>query len=319
MAKPVEEITLGIDVSKQYLDVYSDDPSTARQIANNAEDIGRFLSTLNGPVVLAVEATNIFHEALVEVAQKRGCTVYLVDGQKISRYRDAVGVRAKTDALDAQLIHRYLTSERRHLRPLPPQNLEQVRLWRLLKRRAKVVSLRSQVNLSLRDIALDVPEVHEMLAGIDRLIKRLTRLAVERARSAGWAETQARLRTIPGVGELNALALQVLFNRGEFSRVDRFIAFLGLDVKVRDSGRFRGHRKLTKRGDPEVRRLLFNAARAAAYRQADWGQKKQQLMARGMSEIQSSVILARKIARIAYALLKKGGVYDAEKIACHSS
>ena len=38
---------------------------------------------------------------------------------------------------------------------------------------------------------------------------------------------------------------------------------MGLDVRVRDSGTFRGRRKLTKKGDPEVRRLLYNAAMAA--------------------------------------------------------
>jgi transposase len=110
-----------------------------------------------------------------------------------------------------------------------------------------------------------------------------------------------------------------MYHRGEFSNVDRFIAFLGLDVRVRDSGTFRGRRKLTKKGDPEVRRLLFNGARAAAYRYAEWAELKQRLMARGLSEIQTSVILARKIARIGYALLKTGSVYESSQNTCVSS
>lgn len=40
----------------------------------------------------------------------------------------------------------------------------------------------------------------------------------------------------------------------------RYLAFMGMDVRVRESGQWRGRRKLTKKGDPEVRRLLFNAA-----------------------------------------------------------
>ena len=35
---------------------------------------------------------------------------------------------------------------------------------------------------------------------------------------------------------------------------------MGMDVRVRESGQWRGRRKLTKKGDPEIRRLLFNAA-----------------------------------------------------------
>ena len=48
------------------------------------------------------------------------------------------------------------------------------------------------------------------------------------------------------------------------AKSDAFIAFMGLDVRVRESGYFRGKRKLTKKGNPEMRRLLFNAARSGA-------------------------------------------------------
>jgi len=50
------------------------------------------------------------------------------------------------------------------------------------------------------------------------------------------------------------------YHRGQFLNVDTFIAFMGMDVRVRDSGHFRGKRKLTKKGEPELRRILFNAA-----------------------------------------------------------
>ena len=55
-----------------------------------------------------------------------------------------------------------------------------------------------------------------------------------------------------------------MYNRGELNNVDRFIAFLGMDIKVRDLGAYRGRRKLTKKGDPEIRRLLFHGTSSAA-------------------------------------------------------
>ncbi len=319
MAKRVEEVTLGIDVSKQHLEVFDSDSKAVRVIDNDQDTIGRFLNGFSGPAAVAVEATNVFHETLVTLALARGFTVYLVDGYKLNKYREAVGIRAKTDASDANLIHRYLVSEQSHLRALSPQSQQECRLWRLIKRRAKLVKLKSQLDMSLRGLDLQVPELSDALAGINRLIHRLTALAYELATASGWNASLSRLRTIPGVGKLNALALKVMYHRGEFSSVDRFIAFLGLDVRVRDSGTFRGRRKLTKKGDPEVRRLLFNGARAAAYRQAEWAERKHQLMARGFSEIQTSVILARKIARIGYALMKTGDVYEKSKITCIAS
>lgn len=319
MAKAVAEVTLGVDVSKRHLEIFGSEVEGVRAIDNDPTSIRVFLDRFNGPVTLAVEATNVFHEALVDAALARGFTVYLIDGYKLSKYREAIGVRAKTDDNDAMLIHRYLMSERAHLRPAQPQSQRERRLWRLIKRRAKLTKLKSQLIMSLRDLEPELPEIDVTLASIDRLMKRLTALAYGLAKEAGWGDAMVRLRTIPGVGELNALALTAMYHRGEFGRADRFIAFLGLDIKVRDSGTYQGRRKLTKKGDPEVRRLLFNGARAAAYRHPAWAERKQTLMAKGFSEIQTSVILARKIARIAYALMKHGGVYETTENACMSS
>lgn len=319
MAKSVEEVTLGFDVSKLSLEVSGSHSSEIRVVENNLDSINQYLDGFSGPVVIAVEATNTFHELLVDCALDRGFTVYLIDGYKLSKYREAVGVRAKTDTSDAHLIHRYLLSERSHLRALQVQSQRERHLWRLIKRRAKLVQLRSQLTMSLRGLSIQVSEVSDALTSINRLIARLTCMARHLAKEAGWGDTLSRLRTIPGVGELNALALKVMYNRGEFSNVDRFIAFLGLDIRVRDSGTYRGRRKLTKKGDPEVRRLLFNGARNAAYRHPEWLKEKHRIMARGFSEIQTSVILARKIARIGYALMKSGGVYEMRENTCASS
>ena len=316
MATHGEASTLGFDVSKQYLEVAGSDFEGIRVINNSPKAIEAFLNAFRAPVALAVEATNTFHERLVDQALARGFQVYLVDGYKVSKYREAVGVRAKTDASDAHLLHRYLVAERTQLRAVSRHSPAERQLWRVLKRRAKLVKVRSQMTMSLRDLDLPVPEVHEALTSLTRLIDRLTALAHGLAQQCGWSESLAQLRTIPGVGELSAFALKAMYNRGEFNNGDCFIAFLGLDIKVRDSGTYRGRRKLTKKGDPEVRRLLFNGARNAAYRQPEWAIHKHQLMARGLSEIQTSVILARKIARIGYALLKTGNTYQKTKPTC---
>src|SRR5699024_2229489 len=105
--------------------------------------------------------------------------------------------------------------------------------------------------------------------------------------------------------------------RGHFRSGDAFIAFLGLDVRVRDSGTFRGRRKLTKRGDPEARRLLFNAAMTAS-RSKTWHDYYQHTLASGKTRIQALVILARKLARVAFALLDQGTHYQPKplKSAC---
>ncbi len=202
MSKRVKEVTLGFDVSKRYLEISNGDREAIDVVDNNREGIERCLDQFVGPVAIAVEATNTYHELLVELALTRGFTVYLIDGYRLEKYREAVAVRAKTDPNDAQLIRRYLVSERAYLRAVNPANPQERQLWRLIKRRAKLVKLRTQMKLSLSDVGLEMVESTDALTSLTRLIDRLTREAYRIAKVLGWGESLSRLRTIPGVGKL---------------------------------------------------------------------------------------------------------------------
>ena len=105
------------------------------------------------------------------------------------------------------------------------------------------------------------------------------------------------------------MALVATFHRHHFRNADAFVAFMGLDVRVRDSGKFRGRRKLTKKGDPEIRRLLYNAAMSAC-RHPHWKSYYQSLRDRGFSGTAALMALARKLVRVCYALLEKQVSFD---------
>ena len=68
-------------------------------------------------------------------------------------------------------------------------------------------------------------------------------------------------------------------------------------------GRFRGRRKLTKKGEPELRRLLFNAAMQGR-RNPLWEPYYLSLRQRGFSTTAAFVVLGRKLARVCFALLR---------------
>ena len=84
---------------------------------------------------------------------------------------------------------------------------------------------------------------------------------------------------------------------------------MGLDVRVRDSGKHKGKRKLTKMGDPEYRRLLHCVA-IAAVRSVFYKAHYEQLQARGLAKTEGLVIVARKLARLAFALLNNQTSFD---------
>ncbi|MGH8601599.1 MAG: transposase [Gammaproteobacteria bacterium] len=111
------------------------------------------------------------------------------------------------------------------------------------------------------------------------------------------------------MGPLVSHSLANTFQRLPFGSADAFIAYTGYDPRAQDSGQKHGRRRLSKRGPGELRRLLFNAA-MAAIKTRTWKPLYEQHRARGWSSTAALVIIARKIARVAYALFKHNTTFE---------
>ena len=313
VAKLVEKITLGVDAAKDQHVVYNWQTEQTITVPNQRNEIKAWLKSLAGPLQIAIEPTSHFHLVMIEEAQALGHTVYLIDQRQLVHYRQAINVRNKTDPLDSWLLARYLEHEGHLLRPYRPQDPKAQRLWALLMRRATVVQSRQQLQQSFAELRMSIKalmsQMNQVLLRIDQEVKRLIR-------ELGWWNDYQRCCSIPGIGPGNAAALVATYRRGAFSGSDAFVAFMGLDVRIRESGQFRGKRKLTKRGEAELRRLLYCASHAAKSDQrfAHYHQKQ---LDKGMSKIAARVALARKLARIAFTLMKNKDTFvKQEKFYC---
>lgn len=309
MAMRVITLEIGIDVSKAKLDIARSDQSDVDTIVNEPEAIQYWLAQLPRPARLGVEATNTYHLTLIEAAYRAGHSVYVVDGYCLNQYRKSLRVRAKTDTNDAVLLLRYLNREWQELRTWRPPSQGYRELQRLLHRRATLVQAKTRLKQSLAELPELNAEIIPLFDQFKRLEARLTARLRVVIREHQWQPDFLRCQAIEGIGPITAAALVMAFQRGTFTRSDSFIAFMGLDVRVRDSGQTRGRRKLTKAGDPELRRLLYLAAMQAA-RSATWCVFYQRYRDRGFTKIQSLVVLARKLARVAFALLKNQSTYQ---------
>ena len=314
MAQRVDQIALGADVSQRWID-FSQWGGSGRceRIDNTRISIRAALKRWHGPIRLAVEATNTFHELLVEEAWQANIEVFIIDGYQLNHYREVLRRRAKTDPADAELLARFVAKEGDQLTPFRPRSALQQRVWRLLKRRATLVNTQQQLRQSLVDVTELKSAVDQVIRQVNELIACFERQLLALSRKLGWQQDIARCRMLPGIGVLTALALVAIYRRGVFKSRDAFIAFIGLDVRVRDSGKLRGQRKLTKKGDSEIRRLLYCAAMAAA-RTAAFSLQYRLLRTRGLSATASYVVIARKLARLAFALLRRQAQFDATRL-----
>ncbi|NBB92952.1 MAG: transposase [Gammaproteobacteria bacterium] len=312
MAHSVSLISLGADVDSRFIQINGHGEPTVHKIENSPRAIRAWLKSVAASARLAVEATGAYHLELVDQAHKAGLTVYVVNPRAIRQYRESVGQRAKNDRCDAKLIARYIDREHDEVRPYTPLSARQRRVWQLLKRRATLVKARQQVQQSLAGITGLGAPLRQTIAKLNRLITLIEMQIETLLKELGLWELVECCQSVQGIGRVTAMGLVIAFDRGDFKSADAFVAYLGMDVRVRDSGKFVGQRKLTKKGDGEYRRLIYNAAVTAG--RYDFKPLLQRFKDRGMKNTQAYVALARKLIRIAFALMKNRDRFDPNQL-----
>jgi transposase len=304
------ETVIGCDISKDRIDVQMLGAAAHRrtQIANREAAIARWVAQLPARCRVGMEATGTLHEPLARALVAAGHTVYVLNPRWVYAYRRALGLRGKTDPGDAMAIARYIEAEAKHLHAYQPPSPEQAELRRLLLRRLELKKLRSATRQSLGAAARALLEQFDVLL---RDIER--RIAALIAANPQWRALAARLRSIPGVGPIVAAHLLQVLTRLPFGGAQAFIAHTGTDPRPNDSGQKQGRRRLTHHGDVGLRHMLFLAAMAASKLPA-WRALYAHHRAKGLASTAVFVVLARKLARIAFHLFKTGESYDPTRL-----
>jgi transposase len=311
-------IFAGVDVAQRTLDIALQGDPQVHRIDNRLGPVRRWLQSLPQQCAIGVESTGNLHQLLVRAAIGAGRTVYVLNARDLSHYARSLGRRAKTDRLDAQLILRYLQREHEHLHPYQLPSARQAELDALIGRRHGVVRAQGALRQSFAASTRRPRALARTLRALEALITEIDARMQELVAEEDTLRTAAtHLRTVVGFGSLLSASMAHAVTRHPFQTADAFIAYIGYDPRVRDSGQWRGRRFLSKRGPAELRRLLFTAAMSAC-RTKLWKPFYQRYLARGLSTTAALVILARKLARVGFSIVKHNVDFRPElvKAAC---
>jgi len=315
MQTPTKVLDIGADVAKDEIVVACSEGSfPVRQLANQRTALLAFFKGLPAGSRIGMESTGIYHELLANIAHKLGFIVFVLNPKDARHYAKGVGLRGKTDRVDAELLARMIAHEHTTLHAWIPPTPEQHEIARLIKRRAKLSSLRQALGMSLKGVDGFTAELKalrkrfdQVIACIDQRIKILVEANPDRKQHV------AHLRTIYGVGPVVSAALVNILDRVPLKNADAFVAFTGLDPRPDESGHHRGKRRLSKRGPSELRRLLFLAA-LSAVKTKTWKPLYEHYRENGLSSTAAIVILARRIARTAWSIYTHKTEFDPKRL-----
>lgn len=298
---------LAADVSKNELVVFDGEQIAA--YLNSPVEINDLLKRYGKHWAVVMEPTSTYHMELAERAHRAGKTVYLVNPRVMSKFREARSYRAKTDKKDAECLHEFAVHFCHQLRVWEPLPKDVERLRRALKRHHKVTQARVKIAQTME--GYKCPELERVLDELGKLAEKLQEDAISAVKAVD-EDYYLRLLEAPGFGTYTACAFTFIHKSRDFESPDAVRAFIGMDLHVRDSGKKRGMRCITKCGDGMLRHASTCAGRGLL--NSKYGRDINiELKARGRENPERLVIAARKQIRVAFHMYKTKQRFDGEK------
>lgn len=264
MSESGREVFIGIDVSKEKLDVAVRPTGEFMSFSNNEDGISCVVDFVKSffPNLVVLEATGGLETAAVGVLADKGLPVVVVNPRQVRDFAKATGTLAKTDEIDAHLIARFGEAVRPELRPLKDQDAQ--KLTSLITRRRQIVEMitaeKNRLNTApkwtSKDIQTNISWLEKCLKKVDKVLKNLLK------KSPLWREKDEILQSTPGVGPV--LSMTLLSGLPELGTLNRkeIAALVGVAPLNRDSGLFRGKRMIWG-GRANIRSVLYMSATCA--------------------------------------------------------
>jgi transposase len=301
----MDSIVIGIDVSKDRLDVATPDGTT--QWPNDPDGHQQLIKHFaKWPLeAIVLEATGGYERAVVAELAVAGLPVVVVNPRQVRDFARATGRLAKTDAIDAGILAQFGQAIRPEKRPLPSE--KQLKLQQQLARRRQLVGMLTAENNRWQQatdklVRKSIEAVRKTLCTqLDQMDDQLQRTIEQ---TPAWREKENLLRTVPGVGPQTALALLAeLPELGTCSR-QQIAALVGVAPFNRDSGAKRGQRT-TWGGRPAVRTALYMATLVATRHNPVIRKHYQHLQSAGKRKKVALTACMRKLLCMLNAILRE--------------
>ena len=306
---------VGIDVSKHQLAIATRPDMRNWTADNNEEGICELTNSLKKwPLQLIVfEATGDIEVPAVTALAAAGLPVVVMNPRQVRDFAKATGRLAKTDAIDADMLAHYGEVIQPQIRPFKDE--ETRGLSSLLTRRRQLIKMITEEKNRLQQASVSVrSDIRTHIVWLEKRLKVIDNdLSKTIKKSPAWRAKDKIIRSLPGAGPV--LSITLLAKVPELGVLNRrkISALIGVAPMNRDSGLFRGRRRVWG-GRGDVRRVLYMAAIAAIRFNPVIQEFYERLINAGKRPKVAITACMRKLLVILNSMVKNGETWQPRKI-----
>jgi len=309
------EINVGVDTGKTQLDIYIRPLDIYFTVENNDGGIKHAIKTLKKhPITrVTIEATGRLEHPFIMACAQANIPFVVANPVNIKRFAGAIGQKAKTDKLDAQLIAHFGEAIKPPLSSLKP---EQMRLMSdLLSRRRQLMDMqtmeknRSQI-MPKTISSLIKPILTALKNQIEKVDLKLQKLIKE---CDEYKVKNDIIQSVPGVG--NVVTFNLLSDMPELGCVNNKEAasLVGVAPFNRESGAYQGKRMI-RGGRPKIRTAMYMAMMSAIQCNPKFKAIYHRLVAAGKPKKVAIIACIRKLIVIINSMVRDGVMWDPKMV-----
>jgi transposase len=275
--------------------------------------VSQLLAKTPAETAWVLEPTGRYSLPVVHQARAAGRTVLMADPKEAHYYLKSRQSRAKTDRIDSRGLALLALDRPLPLYPIKPAALEQ--LDQLLAARKGIAEAISRLQQQLRELPHAAGPLEEAIAELKKQQQKLERQIDQQTRQEPTLAVVAELKRVQGIGLITAATAASRLAARVFGRADQWVAYLGYDIGIRQSGKREGEWGLTKQGDAELRRLFYLCAKASLRtKDSPFRAQYERELKKGLKKTAALCAVARKLARLVWSLWQHGSRYEPTRV-----
>jgi transposase len=259
-----------------------------------------------------MEATGVYYESLAYFLVEQGYTVHIVLPNQSKKYAESLGTKSKTDKIDAQILARM--GIERKLLPWQPLSPCFVTLKQLTRERDAIIQERTNANNQLHAYKhqgivnrTSIARSEQRIAVLNGQIKEIEKEIAEIIKQDKKLEERlSNIQSIPGVGLITSVTIVAETNGfASINSIKQLTSFAGLDVRIAESGLWKGKSRISKKGNSHIRKALYFPTFTKIQYDNQTQQYYERLKIKKAKPMIAAVAVQRKLLGLIYTLWKK--------------
>ncbi|MDA3890443.1 MAG: IS110 family transposase [Salinivirgaceae bacterium] len=263
-----------------------------------------------------MEATGVYYENLACFLNEKDETVHVVLPNKSKKFAESLGLRAKTDKVDAKMLGQM--GVERKLRKWSPISPLFLNLRSYTRERESLIQDRTRAKNQLHALnharASDQKTIKRLEFKIDFLDEQIKQVEsdIEELIESDTllSEKVKKVLTAPGI-RLNTLAPIIAETNGfaAIVNVKQLTSFAGYDIRIRESGKWKGKNKISKKGNSHIRAVLFFPACTASVHNKHLKNCHTRIKEAKKIPMVANTAIQRKLLALIFTLWKNDTIY----------